>query len=414
MATGALRPRDGSVARQKVIGWPRRLKRAAFWPDFGAVCGLVAIWTGALWLFALLASYLAPSIYPPATAAEFFQRVLLQGEALWHVWIGQRGYAFTPGQSSTAAFPPLLALLLRAVVTVIGSWALAGALVTHAALIGALAYLTALVRLDYEQPVVWRALVAVLLWPAAPFLGAVYPEALLLLAVTAALYHARRGQWWLAALWGAFASLARGAGLAVLLPLAIEWWQQTPRGERSPRERLLALLPLLLVPLPFLIFLGYLAWQTGAPFAFFEAQRTFGQGALLHPQALATLAHWREILARTAPLVRGYPAGGVAPGLLRVHELVDLGTLALGGAAGLWLWRRVRVSYGAFVLAGAATVAFFGGVPGMARHLLALAPLYLALACWTRRPVAAYLVALLGLMLSALTMYLFVNGYWAG
>jgi hypothetical protein len=59
-------------------------------------------------------------------------------------------------------------------------------------------------------------------------------------------------------------------------------------------------------------------------------------------------------------------------------------------------------------------LAFFFSVPGMARHLLALAPLYLALACWTRRPVATYLVALLGLMLSALTMYLFVNGYWAG
>ncbi|HEU5327127.1 MAG TPA: hypothetical protein VFU78_03485, partial [Thermomicrobiales bacterium] len=98
----------------------------------------------------------------------------------------------------------------------------------------------------------------------------------------------------------------------------------------------------------------------------------------------------------------------------RVHEVIDFGTLACSVAAGLWLWRRVRRSYGAFVLAGVAAAVFFGGLPGIARHLLALAPLYLALARWTRRPVAAYLAALLGLMLSALTMYLFVNGYWAG
>ena len=410
MATGALRPRNKGV----VANWPRRLARAAFWPDVGAAGGLVAIWTGALWLFALLASYLARDVYPPATAAEFFQRVLLQGEALWHVWIGQRGYAFTPDQPSTAAFPPLLALLLRAAVTVTGSWSLAGALVTHAALVGALAYLAALVRLDDDRPVAWRALIAVLLWPAAPFLNAVYPEAILLLAVTAALYHVRRGQWWPAACWGALAGLARGAGLLVLLPLAIEWWQQRPRDGRSTHERLRAILPLLLVPLPFLAFLGYLGWRTGTPFAFFAAQRTLGQGALIHPLALATLAHWREILARSTPLIRGYPAGGIAPGLLRVHEVIDFGTLACSVAAGLWLWRRVRRSYGAFVLAGVAAAVFFGGLPGIARHLLALAPLYLALARWTRRPVAAYLAALLGLMLSALTMYLFVNGYWAG
>ncbi len=70
------------------------------------------------------------------------------------------------------------------------------------ALFGAILYLHALVRLDHDRPTATRAVAFLLLCPTAVFLTAVYTESLLLLTMIAAVYHARRGQWWAAGLLG--------------------------------------------------------------------------------------------------------------------------------------------------------------------------------------------------------------------
>lgn len=391
--------------------------RAVPWADLGAVLGMVAGWRAATWLFALLAASSTewPGLYPPASAADFFARALLQGEALWHVWIAQGGYAVAAHGPNSAAFPPLFALLIRLVALVAPSWSLAGALVAHGALMGALAYLVALARLDADRDTGLRAAAAALLWPAAPFLGAVYPGSTLLLTVTAALYHARRGQWARAGLWAALAGLTRGIGLLVVVPLAIEWLTQRERDAAAPtRRRLAGLLALAAAPLGFLGFLAFLGWQVGSPLAYFRAQAALGPGSLRHPLGLRTLLDLPAVLANTAPAIRGYPAAALPFQTVRISALIDAGVLLLAASAGVWLTLRVRRSYGLFVLAGVAVVALIDGLPGSARHLLFLAPLYLALGTWTRRPLAGYLAAMLGLALVALTLFLFVNGFWAG
>jgi hypothetical protein len=391
----------------------RALPRALPWADIGAVVGMLAGWRAALWLFALLSAYLARNIYPPSSADEFFSRTLLQGEALWHLWIGERGYDYVPGAPSTAAFPPLFALLVRLVALVVPSATVAGALVAHAATAAALAYLVALVRLDYDRATALRAVAAALLYPAAVFLGAVYPESTLLLTVTAALYHARRGQWGRAALWGALAGLTRGAGLLVLLPLIVEYVAQRARCRgATARGRVAPPLALALVPLPFLAFLGFLAWRTGSFAAHFLARDAFGRGSLLRPAGLAT--SWGDATGAVGPAAPAYPpAIAFFPDPL-IPALLDGGLLLLFAGLGVWLLLRVRPSYGLFVLAGVAGAFAIGGLPGSNRHLLLLAPAYLALALLGRRPVVGYVAAMLGLMLLALTTFVYVNGHFAG
>lgn len=384
------------------------------WADLAAVLGLVAGWRAATWLFALLvaSSTTWPGLFPPASAAEFFTRALLQGEALWHVWIAQGGYTVAAHGPNSAAFPPFFALLVRLVGLVTPSWALAGGLVAHVALVAALAYLIALVRLDADRDTGLRTVAAALLWPAAPFLGVVYPESTLLLAVTAALYHARRGQWGRAGLWAALAGLTRGIGLLIVVPLLIEWHTQRPaRAAYPPRQRLVGLLALVAAPLGFLGFLALLDWQIGSPRAYFDAQTALGPGSLHDPLGLNTLRDLPAVLARTAPAVRGYPVG-ILP--FQVPATIDSAALLVAALAGLWLTLHVRRSYGLFVLVGVVAIALVNGLPGSTRHLLFLAPLYLALGTWSRRPVGGYLAAMLGLALVALTLFLMVNGFWAG
>lgn len=411
MAVGAARER--AVDNPASTAWRRADERlrALPWADIGAAAGMVAAWRGATWLFALLASYLGPGVYPPGSPAEFFTRALAQGEALWHVWIGERGYYFAGADPSTAAFTPLYALLIGAVVPFVPSRIAAGAIVSHAALVAALASLIALARLDCDRPAALRAAAAVLLWPAAFFLGTVAPESTLLLAVTAALYHARQGQWWAAAVWGGLAGVARGTGLLVVLPLLVEAWTQT-RGQTA-RDRLRGLLPLGLVPLPFLGFLAYLEWRTGALRAYFLAQEALDHGAILDrrgPDTARALINWARGFG---PLDAGYPPS-IPFALQDFPALVDLAAYALFATLGLWLLLRVRVSYGLFVLAGAAAMFTVWGLPGGARHLMMLAPAFIALASWTRREAAACIAATFGALFLALTAFAYVNGFWAG
>jgi len=391
--------------------------RAVAWADLATVLGLLGGWRVATWLFALLAatSVEGDGFYPPTTATEFFNRALLQGEALWHVWIAQAGYDPAAHGPNAAAFPPLFALLIRLASPLVPSWSLAGALIAHGALLGALLYLIALVRLDADRDTGLRAVAAALLWPAAPFLGVVYPESLLLLTVTAAIYHARRGQWARVACWAALAGLTRGFGLLLVVPLLAEWLtQRHTRVGVTPWQRLLGPLAVVAAPLGFCGFLAWLGWRVGSPLAFFRAQEALSAGNLRGALGLRTLLDLPAILADAAPAIRGYPASASAFPTTLIPALIDAAILGLVALAGLWLTFRSRRSYGLFVLGGALAVALLAGLPGSARHLLALAPLYLALAAWTRRPVTGYLFAMLGLALLALTLFLYVNGFWAG
>ena len=412
MATGAARRlagRGGGIGEG--LGAAIARLQALPWDDIATAGGMVVAWRVAVWILALFFSYLGRGTYPPEGATQFFERVLLQGESLWHIWIGDRGYAFSAEAPSTAAFPPLFALLVRLVTLIMPSRLWAGALVAHAALVAALAYLVALGRLDYDRPTALRTAAAALLVPAAPFLGAVYPESTLLLAVTAALYHARRGAWGMAGGWAMLAGLTRGAGLLLMVPLFIEWARQAKR-EGTWRDHVQTLAPLALAPLAFLGFLAYLGGRVGVPNAFFRAQDVLGGGSLLRPAGLATFGS--SVLREVGPAAPHYPPTIVSFPAPLIPAVLDIASLIVYTMLGLWLLFRVRMSYGIFVLTGVAASFLIGGLPGTGRHLLALAPAYLALAALTRRPTTSYLAALLGIAGLSLTVFAYVNGFWAG
>jgi hypothetical protein len=295
--------------------------------------------------------------------------------------------------------------------SVVPSWSWSGAIVSHVALVAALVYLLALARLDLQEAEATRSVGVALLWPAAPLLGMITSSSLLLLTVTAALYHARRRQWGWAGVWAAHASLTGGVGVLVMIPLLVEWLEDRP-WRLPPGAALSGLCAALSAPIAFLAFLGLLEVHIGTPSAYFRAQAEIAPGALLHPLGLETLLDWRGIIANATPWLRGYPVGKVPFPNLYIPSAIDGSLILLAGLCGLWLLREGRRSYGFFVLAGVAATALIGGLPGSAANLLPFVPIYFVLARWLARPVVGYLFLIVGIDLLALYLYLSVNGFW--
>src|SRR6266700_2507196 len=71
-----------------------------------------------------------------------------------------------------------------------------------------------------------RTVLYLSVFPTAFFFAAAYNESLFLFLALLSFYSIRRGQWWLAGLFGFFASLTRSAGLFLLVPFLYEYLRQ--------------------------------------------------------------------------------------------------------------------------------------------------------------------------------------------
>ena len=113
-----------------------------------------------------------------------------------------------------------------------------------AALAVALYLLHRLTELELGRAAAGPAVLLLCVFPASVFLGAPYSESLFLAASVGAFYAARTGHWAAAGAAAAAASATRSAGVLLLLPLVILYWQGTEPGRRlRPHLAWLALAP---------------------------------------------------------------------------------------------------------------------------------------------------------------------------
>lgn len=386
--------------------------------DAAAPLLFLAGWRIVSLLIAIVASQFSP-IGPPAGPGEVLARSLDHWDAGWYLSIARDGYALGQGGESgreNIAFYPLLPLLIKITHIVVPSWRLSGMLVTHLALIGAVLYLAALARLDYDRPTALRAVVALLLYPTAIFLTAIYTESLLLLALLGATYHARRGQWWLAALWGAGAGLTKTIGVIALIPLLWEYWHVRAWRIGGWYRRLGHGLAMALVPLGAAAYLLYLRLRFGAYQVYFDTQVAWYRHGRFQPfltdgwTFLNAFLHGQE-----ATVVNYfYPQGGTTIPSTGAFMLLDLLFLLAAIGVGIGITFRMRVSYGLLVLVGALLTAYSGSPQSLNRYTLVLFPLPLAFAVVGRRPVLGFFLLVCSGLLSLYHAYLFINGYWAG
>jgi hypothetical protein len=201
----------------------------------------------------------------------------------WYLSIAKTGYHFSPGAQSNAAFAPLYPMLMRIGGQLFGGSDVAiltaGILISNLALLAAVAYLVSLMQLEGHDDAAARAAWYLLIFPTSFFFSAVYPMSLFLALATGAFYHARRGQWNIAATLTALATLSRPDGVLLSAGLALEYFLQHRLAIRRD------ILWLASGPAALLGWIAFQWHQFGDPLAFVAAQRQWD------PSPIQTVIH---------------------------------------------------------------------------------------------------------------------------
>lgn len=327
---------------------PPRTRPLAAWraPLRHALVVVLSVRAG-LSLLGLLAAGLVPGnqrvgvpgwpVTDPSSVWHTAFTALERSDALWYLRIASSGYRTDDG---SAAFFPLYPMLVRAVGWLVGGhWLLAAFLVTHVALVAALAVLYRLTEDQWGAEAARRAILYVAVFPTGFFLFAPYTEALFLALSVGCLYAARRSAWLPAAGLAALAGLTRSQGILLAAPLAVEALLQLRGTAGSPWRRALDVGGRLLAAAAPLASLGVVAlmWQqlAGDWRRPFDIQKTGWSKQSSWP--------WEPLLdgAKVArQFVGGYPGGWFA---------VDLLVVLLGLAAAVWASVRLRPTWAVYV-----------------------------------------------------------------
>jgi Gpi18-like mannosyltransferase len=350
----------------------------------------------ALTLVGLLAlSLLQPGGVVPGRDAADVVDIWSRWDGGWYRSIASDGYSFTPGRESNIAFFPLYPLLMRAVALPLGSdfgsFALAGMIVSNVALVVALAYVVALVKLDHEDDTAARTALYVLVFPTSLFLSAVYSDSLFLMFVAASFYYARMGRWWLAGVIGLAAGLTRAPGALLAIALAVEYMHQRGFDPRRIRPDALAIG---LVPLGTIAYVGYLALRFGNVSVWLQAQSAWGSRLTL-PWDTVT-----RFFSQPLALHRGE------------HSIIDFTFAVSLLVLVIATWRLLRPSYALLATLLFLIVVTSGSLESIGRYGNTIFPLFIVLALAGRNAVFDRAYTFGGLLLSGLFMAMFAQWYW--
>src|SRR4051812_22090932 len=378
-------------------------------PSVALAAGALLLTRAVVWATAVLAIELAgvsrrAADFDPAGLTEpfgHFGDVLVgpaaRWDSVWFVSIANDGY----DDAVRAAFFPLYPFVSRAAGAVVGSALLGGIVVSLACAVAGLAALHRLTAIELGEAPARATVVLVACFPMAFFLSAVYSEALFLALSVGAVLAARTGRWAWAGALGAFAAATRSAGVLLVVPLALLWWDIAPR-----RRRDLAWVGLVTVGLA--AFCAGLALGGQDGLAPFHAQDVWfrhwaGPFAGAWDGAVAAFDGARQLLSGARTPVYFRSAGG-DPFIAAAHNLELFAALVVAVPAVVGTFRRLPLAYGAYVLAALALPLSWPVSPqplmSLPRFELVLFPLFMWLGWWAargRRRLPVLAAALLGL-----------------
>jgi len=328
-------------------------------------------------------------------------------DAGWYLDIANLGYAgsshvqVAPGvYQDGAAFSPLYPALVRGTTKVLPVHPVtAAALVAGIALVFALIGMHRLAQRDLGARGATLALILMLAFPASFFLGAPYPEPLLLACLVWCFLAARSRHWWAATLFAGAAVLTKTYTIVLVVPLAIEYVSARGWSLRGLRPDAIAVVAGPAVALGGLIL--YMQLRLGDGLRFLHAEA--GWGRELSPP-------WTSIGRAVTTM-----ASPASPFDGRLLAAFDVTAPLLLIAAGLYMWRRRQPAYAAFMLLAASVFIFSGVAQSVGRYTLTVFPFFIAGAMLLRkRPVIAAVVTTCTLVLGGYFIHEFANYQFVG
>lgn len=299
---------------------------------------------------------------------ETLSRVTMGADSAWIMNIAINGYEKEPFNTATQhtwAYFPLYPMLLRSIARITGEFPLSGMALSSCFFLLALVVLHKTVgEFGYEQALADRVVFYLAAFPTSYFFSLAQTESLFLLLTVACFYAAKRQRWWLAGVCAALASATRFAGVFLLIPLAVLYWQSYRRRVRAN------VASLLLVPLGLAAFMIYLKFITGNALAFADIQVTWGHSAGFF---------WRPLLTYLSdPLRLG------AGWDFRILNFAAAGTAL---ACAVVLLKRGEWALGLFALLS--IVVPMSSQPllqSLARYVMVIFPVFIVLALAGRSP----------------------------
>ena len=384
-----------------VLGPPPSADPATSWRarvgEFGrAVVLVLPAWLAArvLVAVALVVAHLGVSTLRPHNPAADFRvgQGLLAWDGGWYESIARHGYSAS-GAQSVRFYPafPLAGRLLGAVPGIGDGPALV--ILANLCALAAMAALVVLVRHDLGDADLARRSGWLLgLAPPAYVLVLGYADAALLLCSVVTFLGARTGRWWWAAAGGLVAGLVRPVGVLLVVPVAVELWQQR-RTARSGRRWVPRIAALVAPVAGTAAFLGWVGAQFGDPWLPLRVQQQRGhRGGITVP--LSAMAH------DVASAVHGHHLGSA---LHIPWALVCLALLVV-------VFRRMPLAYGAFAAAVLVVSLSSSNLDSFERYALGAFPLVVGASTLTaRRGVEAGVLVVAALTMAAYALLALLN-----
>lgn len=380
---------------------PGRLSEA--WREAGLI---FLVTRGALFLLAPFAYLTLPKVdpiiqdFPPLVDRQltdtfsglghYLFDIWAKWDSVWYLLIASDGYS---AADNSTAFFPLYPLLLAGVKPLfLGNGVLAGIFLSLVCCLLAFYLFYRFVEIDFGSGIARRSLFYLAIFPTSFYFQTIYSESLFLALTIGCLFAGRRREYMIAGLLGTLATLTRSAGLLLMLPLLIMYFQ-----ERNWKLRQTGwdIIYLLLVPLGLLLWMLYLDIRFGDPLLFSKAQSNWLREFALPLGPVEGLRLGFKSAWNSAQTILDtgdrmfWPVTDRDPRLWATYDILNLGfAVTFLGLAIASLWRLPK-AYAVYALAAVLLPLTFPStyVPllSLPRLVLAAFPVFILLALWAEK-----------------------------
>ena len=348
--------------------------------------------------FSFAVAALSPKILPKFGATFPYWEDRLVGSHLPHfIWsfgnfdgvhylgIAKDAYAY----QFTQAFFPLYPVLIKALTIFTKNYVISGLLISNAFFLIGLFIFYKLVKLNYSESTAIWSVIFLLATPTSFYFGAIYTEGIFFLMIVSSFYALQNNKFVLASIIGMFASATRLVGLFLAFALSA--------SEKTKKR----LLPIIIVPLGLLSYIGYLQIKFHNPLYFLSAQSIFGQERSTNQIILLPQVIWRylKILTTTS----GLPLANAS------LELAS--TIFAFSVLFIAFRKKFKREWLIFSLLALLVPTLSGTFASMPRYLLIAFPIYIVLAQIQNLKVKIAIITTF-LILQVVCLTLFAQGYW--
>lgn len=361
------------------------------------IIALFIVWRLALFFVAFFGSGRFPintNFFDEGTTFSFY-KAWANWDGVHYLSIAGNGYL---ADLKTMVLFPGYPLLVKLTTFLFGDLFFSAYLVSHLAAIGSLIMLYKLVLLLFNKEIAQRAIFYFLIFPSSFYLVAAYSESTFILFALLSFYFSFKKRWFLASVFGFGVSLTRVIGVVIIIPLILEYLKQINFNRKKIKANFLWLT---LIPMGAIFYCLYLLNTVGNPFYFLDLQNAVRSTNPINP--LVVLVNYSNILK--VSFLKGEMGFTT---MILIDYLLSIMVLVFSW----FIFKKIRASLALYTFLIILIPTLTGSLAGNQRYALAAFPIFILLAIFAKNDLVNQGLTIISLMLLALSLTLFINGYW--